>query len=162
MYADDRYRLKTLVKKFGLPAAQIELGLRRADARSRHDQDGRSAYTYEAVWQYVHTCLNHERFAAWEHNVERVRASELSDELVGQLTSGWPEKSREKLLDLLGSANGSTEVCLLRHRVLHIDPECPSCGGFPWIVGFDGRGADAGIVLSIYACPACGYLFLKR
>ena len=162
MYPDDLYSLKKLVSKFGLPAGQVELGLRRAGAQSRHHEDGGSVYDYDSVWRYVHTYLNHEHFAAWEHDVERVRASELNDELVDQLTSGWPEKSREKLLALLGSADGSTQVCLLRHRVLHIDPECPSCGGFPWIVGFDGRGADTGIVLSVYVCPGCGYLFLKR
>ena len=41
-------------------------------------------------------------------------------------------------------------------------PYCPDCGRFPWIVGFDGQRTHNGVVLSIYVCPGCGYLFLKR
>ena len=162
MFISETYTLNELVAKFALPAKQVELGLRRTGARTLRDEDNQEIYNYDSVWRYVHQILNRKHFAAWEHDVERVRVSEMTDSILDQLTGHWPGKAREGLLTMLKSVNGSSEVCLLRYRLRRIDPECPLCGCFPWIVGFDGRQAEAGTILGIYVCPACGYLFLKR
>jgi hypothetical protein len=160
MFVNETYSIDQLARKFNLPSAQVELGLRRAGVRAIDSQ--RALYSYEAVWHYVHKSLNSGHFAAWEHNIERVPASELTGELIDQIALGWPEDARAGLDKLLALAHASPDVFLMLHRILHIDPECPACGHFPWIVGYDGRQARKGIILGIYVCPGCGYLFCRR
>jgi hypothetical protein len=150
------------VTKFGLPSEEVELGLRRSGARPLQDEENHPCYSYEAVWQYVHRYLNDGHFAAWEHETERVDASDMTDSLISEITACWPDPAHPGLERILKSANGSHNVFFMLHRILRIDPECPACGRFPWIVGYDGRLSRAGAVLSIYVCPGCGYLFLKR
>ncbi len=164
MFVNDMYTLVELVEKFGLTSDEVEHGLRRTGAKTAivRDPEDHPAYSYESVWMFVHYHLNHEYFAAWGHDSERVTASEMTDALTEEVAEDWPEAARLSLLDVLKSANGSSEVQFLRRRILHINPECPDCGRFPWIVGFDGREVHNGVVLSIYVCPGCGHLFLKR
>ena len=162
MFVDESYSLAVLVNKFGLPAEQVGLGLRRAGVRPLEDQHSHTLYTYEWVWQYVHRFLNHGHFAAWEHDSERVAASDMTQARIAHITAGWPEVACTGLTRILNSVNGSHDVLFMLHRILRIDPECPACGRFPWIVGYDGRQARTETVLSIYVCPGCGYLFLKR
>ncbi|GEM_PF-6681931 len=159
MFANEIYSLSQLVAKLGLPAEQVEIGLRRTGA---HAVPNNHLYTYETVWNYVHRYVNHMHFAAWEHQIERVNASQMTPDLVNRITAGWSESAIEALTRVLKSADGSNEVCFMLHRILRIDPECPTCGRFPWIVGYDGRQARAGAILSMYVCPGCGYFFLKR
>lgn len=161
MFVDETYSIAELAHKFGLPTDQVELGMRRSGARAV-EPEGRATYSYEAVWQYVHRFLNHEHFAAWEHNAERVAASDMNEVLTAEITADWSESTRTRLARIIQSVNGSPGVFFMLHRILHIDPECPACGHFPWIVGYDGRQASTGLILSIYVCPGCGYLFLKR
>lgn len=164
MFVNDLYTLVELVEKFGLTSDEVECGLRRTGAKTVivRDPEDHPAYSYESVWTFVHRHLNHEHFAAWQHNSEMVSVSEMTDTLSEEVTEGWPKVARLSLLDLLKSANGSSKVQFLRRRIMHIDPECPDCGRFPWIVGFDDRKVHNGVALSIYVCPGCGYLFLKR
>ena len=164
MFIDETYSLSELADKLGLPSEEVALGLRRVGAGVPDEAHprARTHYTYESVWQYVHTFLNHGHFASWQHEAERVGASEMTEAVLGKITRDWSKPARASLDRILASANGSPGVCFMLHRILRIDSECPSCGRFPRIVGYDGRQAARGLVLSIYVCPGCGYLFLKR
>lgn len=162
MFVNDSYTLRVLSEKLGVPDAELEQGLRRVGAQPVRDRRGRSLFTYEAVWEFVHRRLNHQHFAAWGRTEDTLSASELTAELMEEITGNWPGAARLRLADIVNATDGSTEVRLVRRPIRRIDPECPACGYFPWIVGFDDRQVAKGMVLSIYVCPGCGYLFLKR
>ena len=162
MFINNLYSLAELSAKLGLPAKQVEAGLRNVNARPLTDSRKRVRYAYEAAWNYVHREINRQHYAAWEHEEERVDASELTAEVIARITLNWPEETISAFERILRMANGSRKVVFMLHKIRRIDPECPACGHFPWIAGYDGRQADSGVVLSIYVCPKCGYLFCRR